>query len=246
MSRNLRTSLTDPIQIPTLSAATGRIGVSFCPGKRGPALAGFAWKRDLAVDLDAVRDWGAAAVISLIESHEIEFLGVSNLEAEVTARGMEWLHLPIVDVTAPGDEFEQRWLSAGPRVRGMLAEGRSVFIHCRGGLGRAGTVAARLLIELGEADAAIAIARVREVRPRAIEARAQENHLHKIGRVYDRACGCLIGLAVGDALGTTLEFKTRDSYAHITDMVGEGRSVWMLALGLMIPRWRSLSGSSSG
>ena len=222
MSRSLRTSLTDPIQIPTLSAATGRIGVSFCPGKRGPALAGFDWKRDLAVDLDAVRDWGAAAVISLIEDHEIEFLGVSNLEVEVTARGMEWLHLPIVDVTAPGDEFEQRWRSAGPRVRGMLAEGRSVFIHCRGGLGRAGTVAARLLIELGVADAASAIARVREVRPGAIETRAQENHLHKLWRVYDRACGCLIGLAVGDALGTTLEFKPRDSYDHITDMVGGG------------------------
>lgn len=158
MSRNLRTNLTDPIQIPTLSAATGRIGVTFCPGKRGPALAGFYWKRDLAVDLDAARDCGAAAVIALIEGHEIQFLGVSNLEAEVTARGMEWLHLPIVDVTAPGDEFEQRWLSAGSRVRGMLAEGRSVFIHCRGGLGRAGTVAARLLIELGEADAASAIA----------------------------------------------------------------------------------------
>ena len=225
MSRNLRTSLTDPIQIPTLSAAAGRIGVSFCSGKRGPAFAGFDWKRDLAVDLDAVRDWGAAAVVSLIEDHEIEFLGVSNLEAEVTARGMEWLHLPIVDVTAPGDEFEQRWRSAGPRVRGMLAEGRSVFIHCRGGLGRAGTVAARLLIELGEADAAIAIARVREVRPGAIETRAQENHLHALWRVYDRACGCLIGLAVGDALGTTLEFKPRDSYDHITDMVGGAPSV---------------------
>ena len=104
----------------------------------------------------------------------------------------------------------------------MLAEGLSVFIHCRGGLGRAGTVAARLLIELGEADAAIAIARVREVRPGAIETTAQENHLHELWRVYDRACGCLIGLAVGDALGTTLEFKPRDSYAHITDMVGGG------------------------
>lgn len=222
MTKKFRTSASDPIQIPTLSAGAGRIGISFCPGKQGPALAGAEWKRDLAVDLDAVRGWGAAAVISLIEDHEIEFLGISNLGTEVAARGMEWLHLPIVDVTAPGDEFEQRWRSAGPRVRGMLAEGRSVFIHCRGGLGRAGTVAARLLIELGEADAASAIARVREVRPGAIETRTQENHLHELWRVYDRACGCLIGLAVGDALGTTLEFKPRDSYDHITDMVGGG------------------------
>lgn len=40
--------------------------------------------------------------------------------------------------------------------------------------------------------------------------------------VEDRALGTLLGLAVGDALGTTLEFTTRDSYAHLTDMVGEG------------------------
>ena len=83
MSRNLRTSITDPIQIPTLSAASGRIGISFCPGKQGPALAGFTWKRDLATDLDAVRGWGAAAVVSLIEKHEMGLLGVADLEAAV-------------------------------------------------------------------------------------------------------------------------------------------------------------------
>lgn len=222
MSRNLRTSITDPIQIPTLSAASGRIGISFCPGKQGPALAGFEWKRDLAADLDAVRGWGAAAVVSLIEKHEIELLGVADLETAVAARGMEWFHLPIPDVTAPGEEFEQLWYTAGARLRGLLTDGESVFIHCRGGLGRAGTVAARLLIELGITRADTAIAQVRKVRPGAIETRAQEDHLRAIERIYDRSCGCLIGLAVGDALGTTLEFKPRDTYSHITDMVGGG------------------------
>jgi ADP-ribosyl-[dinitrogen reductase] hydrolase len=38
----------------------------------------------------------------------------------------------------------------------------------------------------------------------------------------DRAAGCLVGLAVGDALGTTLEFKPRDTYTHLTDIVGGG------------------------
>ncbi len=38
----------------------------------------------------------------------------------------------------------------------------------------------------------------------------------------DRARGALLGLAVGDALGTTLEFKTKDSYRPLTDMVGGG------------------------
>lgn len=38
----------------------------------------------------------------------------------------------------------------------------------------------------------------------------------------DRYLGCLIGLAVGDALGTTLEFKSPGSFKPIKDMVGGG------------------------
>ena len=38
----------------------------------------------------------------------------------------------------------------------------------------------------------------------------------------DRAVGCLLGLAVGDAIGTAVEFKPRDSFAPLTDMVGGG------------------------
>lgn len=37
-----------------------------------------------------------------------------------------------------------------------------------------------------------------------------------------RALGCLLGSAVGDAVGTTLEFSRRDSYPPLTDMVGGG------------------------
>lgn len=38
----------------------------------------------------------------------------------------------------------------------------------------------------------------------------------------ERFAGCLLGLAVGDAVGTTLEFKPRGSFEPITDMVGGG------------------------
>ena len=38
----------------------------------------------------------------------------------------------------------------------------------------------------------------------------------------DRALGCLLGLAVGDALGSTLEFTARDELPHHADMVGKG------------------------
>ena len=38
----------------------------------------------------------------------------------------------------------------------------------------------------------------------------------------ERYRGCLLGLAVGDALGTTLEFKAPGTFAPLTDMVGGG------------------------
>ena len=38
----------------------------------------------------------------------------------------------------------------------------------------------------------------------------------------ERYKGCLLGLAVGDAVGTTLEFRTRGLFEPITDMIGGG------------------------
>ena len=38
----------------------------------------------------------------------------------------------------------------------------------------------------------------------------------------DRFRGCLLGLAVGDAVGTTVEFKPRGSFPPVTDMIGGG------------------------
>ncbi|MEY4730582.1 MAG: ADP-ribosyl-[dinitrogen reductase] glycohydrolase, partial [Pseudomonadota bacterium] len=38
----------------------------------------------------------------------------------------------------------------------------------------------------------------------------------------DKLHGCLLGLAVGDAAGTTVEFKERGSFPPLTDMIGGG------------------------
>jgi len=38
----------------------------------------------------------------------------------------------------------------------------------------------------------------------------------------ERYRGCLLGLACGDAVGTTVEFRSRGSFAPLTDMVGGG------------------------
>jgi ADP-ribosyl-[dinitrogen reductase] hydrolase len=135
------------------------------------------WERDLAVDLDAVCNWGAAAVVTLLELHEFTLLKVERLGEEVRRRNMLWFHLPIVDVSIPDQRFEEQWGIAGKEVRAILRGGRDVLVHCRGGLGRAGVVAARLLVELGMAPAE-AVARVRAARPGAIETREQERFVH--------------------------------------------------------------------
>ena len=38
----------------------------------------------------------------------------------------------------------------------------------------------------------------------------------------DRAKGALIGLALGDALGTSVEFSERDSVTRVTRVTGRG------------------------
>ena len=177
-----RTSSTHPLQIAAVSAGPsfGRVGITFCPGKYHPhAMTGF-WDRDLLLDLDAIRDWGAAAVVTLVEPKELILLRVESLGPEVHRRGMAWFHLPIVDATTPTAEFERQWNAAGAELRMLLRNGRDVLVHCRGGLGRAGMIAARLLVELG-IEPAVAIRRVRAVRPGAIETRQQEKYVLGIG-----------------------------------------------------------------
>lgn len=48
------------------------------------------------------------------------------------------------------------------------------------------------------------------------------NSLSNDEGALDRAMGCLAGLAVGDALGTTLEFKAPGTFDPIDDMMGGG------------------------
>jgi ADP-ribosyl-[dinitrogen reductase] hydrolase len=169
-----RTSLTHPLQIAVVTAGPefGRVGITFCPGQYDRhAMSGYQ-DRDLALDLDTVRDWGAAAVVTLLEQKELSLLRVERLGKEVLRRKMRWFHLPIVDVSIPDERFEQEWGLAGGELRSMLRRRLDVLVHCRGGLGRAGTIAARLLAELGM-EPTKAIASVRAVRPGAIET-AQE------------------------------------------------------------------------
>jgi ADP-ribosyl-[dinitrogen reductase] hydrolase len=225
--------LNKPLHIAEIATpGPGRIGVTLAPGKKGPSYYGGIHDRDLATDLDVVAKWNAAAVVTLLEPHELEELQILDLGQEINKRFMEWHHLPIPDVNVPKRAFEECWPESSAKLRSLLAAGANVLVHCRGGLGRAGMIAARLLIEMG-VEVEDAIARVRAARPGAIETPAQEQWVGK-GNLFapavstdrqaicDRAVGALVGLAVGDAVGTTLEFKPKPAYPVLTNMVGGG------------------------
>jgi hypothetical protein len=169
-----RTSQTHPLQIAEVRASPshGRIGITFCPGKHDNAAATGAWARDLAADLGVIAAWGARLVLTLVEPGELKALKVPHLGAEIQALGIDWRHLPIADFSVPAEAFEQQWETHGADIRALLCSGGDVVVHCKGGLGRAGMIAARLLVELGVAPEQ-AIRDVRRARKGAIETPAQ-------------------------------------------------------------------------
>src|SRR5258705_9775124 len=183
----MKTSVSHPLQIAAIVSGvpgSGRVGLTLCPGKYDPYAMSGAWDRDLALDLDNIRDWGAAAIVTLLELKELKLLRVERLGEEILRRNMLWYHLPIVDGSIPDERFDYKWNIAGQELRSILRNGSDVLVHCRGGLGRAGTIASRLLIELGMAPET-AIARVRAARPGAIETSAQKEYVLAIAPARD-------------------------------------------------------------
>ena len=160
-----KTSVSDPLRIAVVTpdGTQGRIGITLCPGKTDGTARFGPWARDLDLDLDVIQHWGATALINLIEDQEFDRLSVRGLGNAVENRHMEWWHLPIQDGSPPGPVFETAWGDAGGAIRNRLGSGFDVLIHCRGGLGRAGTIAARLLVELGMRPDE-AVRRVRDAR----------------------------------------------------------------------------------
>ena len=118
---------------------------------------------------------GCSHFLSLVEDDEFDdYCGKAVLEAEAKKRLINWIHLPIADMDIPKNNTLDGLNKIRPQLLEAIKTDRSIAIHCMGGLGRSGTVAAIILADLGiPLQSAIGV--VRQFRPGAIETSAQEN-----------------------------------------------------------------------
>ena len=114
------------------------------------------------------------SLVSLVEVHEFnQFISYPKFEEKIGKRNFSWFFHPLKDMTAPDEIFRERFFETQSHLLENLRSGKKIAIHCKGGLGRSGTIAALLLRHLGfSAEKSIEL--VRKSRPGAIETEEQE------------------------------------------------------------------------
>ncbi|PKH02205.1 protein phosphatase [Psychromonas sp. MB-3u-54] len=146
-----------PLFTLSVENSTACIILTPCPGTKGV---------DLVNSLQQIKASGATALLTFMTQKELDKNQLSDIGKASEAQGLQWFHLPIVDDEAPGNPFLKAWKSAGPIVHDLIAQGKSIAVHCKGGSGRTGLISAQILIERGEALAPL-LARIQIVRPNA-------------------------------------------------------------------------------
>jgi len=123
-------------------------------------------------DLKDLFDVGFRTIISLLDETEQR----PNYDVEQTQLiDFQRISIPVRDFTTPTLEQFQNFLKA---VNEALEKGK-VVIHCQGGSGRTGTMAAAYWIEKG-LSAKDTIDRVRKPRPHVVETKEQEDSVYDL------------------------------------------------------------------
>ncbi|MCL6282320.1 protein phosphatase [Ruegeria sp. 2012CJ41-6] len=145
-----------------LPVGGGTLALSPLPGRSG----------DYDGDLALIAEWKPGLVISMTTELEMFGAGALQFGPDIQSRASRWAHLPVTDFSAPPIAIQEAWPEVSADARHALNGGGRVLVHCRGGCGRSGMVALRLMIEGGEAPEA-ALTRLRAVRPCAVETEDQ-------------------------------------------------------------------------
>lgn len=117
----------------------------------------------LESEVEGWEKYAVDVVVSLLAPDEVEELGLKTEPAVCGAHHIEFLSFPINDRDVP--HSISKFMTFLGTLRDALDRGRSVAIHCRQSVGRAGLMAAALLIGNGAAldDALRQISRTRGV-----------------------------------------------------------------------------------
>ncbi len=177
-----RTSLTHPLRVdwvdlssvPDLASATGRLGMTFLPGKKDQGVAGLHW-RDLVLDAERLQiDHGTTHFVLLVEDHELVATRVPDFVEVLQNHRIDVTRYPIEDQGVPRSVEATRDLTAS--IASWVRDGQRVVVACRGGLGRTGTIVA-LVLRNGGLDAEAAMALTRCTRKKTIENETQEAYV---------------------------------------------------------------------
>jgi ADP-ribosyl-[dinitrogen reductase] hydrolase len=215
----MRTSISHPILVNWINSdRAGKVGLTFAPGKQALGIDGH-WHRDLTLDLDRlVETYEAGLLVCLLQDHELEMLNIPTLIADASAR-MQVLRLPIPDGGVLPDVAPVREIVAA--IDRATLDGINVVIHCRGGLGRAGTIGGCWLKSIGFSDEATFTALKKRHPTNCPENERQRAFIRAFGPAPatssttterdDRIAGAVLGAAIGDAMGHPTEFMSMET-----------------------------------
>jgi protein-tyrosine phosphatase len=100
----------------------------------------------LEEDMRGLAAAGVGVLVSLLTDDEMAELGLTAQAETARAAGLDFHRLPTPDRHVPDRDLG---LALADRLRGHLAQGAGVAIHCRYGIGRSSTLAAMVMVREG-------------------------------------------------------------------------------------------------
>lgn len=114
-------------------------------------------------------------LLSLMPQKELEKNNVETINSECNKHDITWFHLPINDDEAPQQPFTSRWNTHKTDILQAILQKQTIAIHCKGGTGRTGLVAALILNSVGYTKEEV-YGLVQGIRPKALTIELQKEY----------------------------------------------------------------------